>query len=569
MKKLDKFILKAFLGPFVLTFLVVVFILLMQYLLKYFDEIVGKGLGPMVYAEMLFYFAVSLTTLALPLAVLLSSLMTFGNLGEHFELTAIKSSGISLVRTMLPIFVFTLFLTAFAFYNNDRIVPKVNLKAYSLLYDIRQTKPSLSLEEGSFYNGIPNYSIKVNKKYPDEVSLKGLIIYDHSKGRGNTDVILADSGRMYMFGNDRYLMFELYNGINYSEPKAEQGGFSLNDKPAEFMRNEFSKTKLVFSMESFGMSQTPQDYFAENKIMKNVSQLTADIDSMENKIIEARYTIYSNVQNYNPYINKTRVMVPEQLKQQYRIVDSLNKVKLMQTYGMDSVNGGPNMSGMAYTRESLMSRKQVMDLEESGSEKAMNSIGGGSKEKKQFEPTLADTVYLEPLEAGNKHKQLEAYRSAVGQLRYIKNNYEVYGGRADELQRSIYQWQIEIHKKWAQAAACLVMFMIGAPLGAIIKKGGLGVPVIVSIAFFIVYYVLTMFGDKWAREGIVSPELGIWSANLLLLPFGLFFLRQARNDARLFESDFYSVIIAKFRTAIGEKVRRPDVLRRAFRWPRN
>jgi lipopolysaccharide export system permease protein len=569
MKKLDKFILKAFLGPFVLTFLVVVFILLMQTLLKYFDEIVGKGLEPWVYVELLFFFSVTMTTLALPLAVLLSSLMTFGNLGEHFELTAIKSSGISLVRTLLPIFVFTLFLTAFAFYNNDRIVPKVNLKAFSLLYDIRQTKPSMSLQEGSFYNGLPNFSIKVNKKYPDEVSLKGLIIYDHTNGRGNTDVTLADSGRMYTFGNEKYLMFELYNGVKYSEPKPEQAGFTPNGKPAEFMRNEFSKSRLVFSMESFGMSQTPQDYFAENKIMKNVSQLSADIDSMQNKIVEARYTIYSNVQNYNPYINKTRVVVPEGLKQQYKVVDSLNRAKLMQQYG-DSVSTGPASGGLQYSRGDLMTRSQVMTLEESGSEDAMNSVGGGANRLKKLEPSLADTSLLAPLEAGlNKPKELEAYRSAVGQLRYIKNNYEVYGGRADELQRSIYQWQIEIHKKIAQAVACLVMFLIGAPLGAIIKRGGLGVPVIVSIAFFIVYYVLTMFGDKWAREGIVSPELGIWSANLLLLPFGLFFLRQARNDARLFESDFYSVIIARFRGAIGEKVLRPDVLKRTFRWPRN
>lgn len=566
MKKLDKFIIKAFLGPFFLTFVVVVFILLMQYLLKYFDEIIGKGLGPLVYAELMFFFSVTMTPLALPLAVLLSSLMTFGNLGEHFELTAIKSAGISLVRTLLPIFVFTLLLSVLALYNNDRIVPKVNLKAYSLLYDIRQTKPSLQLQEGAFYNGLPNYSIKVNKKYPDDISLKEMIIYDHTRGKGNTDVILADSGRMYMFGNDKYMMLEMYNGISYSEPKPDEVNYGMSSKPAEFLRNEFSKSKLVFSMESFGMNSTPQEYFAGNKLMKNVSQLKADIDSMENKIVEARYSIYQNARSYNPYMEKSLIDIPAPLRKRYREVDSLQKAQILalEANSEDSASAlqAPS-SQMEYSAKDLLSKSQRLELEHSGNDYQVDYLDAKLNHRKAYNPELADTVLLAPIE---KHvsdvKNLkDVYRAAVGQVRYIKNNYEVYGGRADELKRSIYQWKIEIHKKWAQAAACLVMFLIGAPLGAIIKRGGLGVPVIVSIAFFIVFYVLTMFGEKWAREGIVSPELGIWSANLILLPFGLFFLRQARNDARLFESDFYNVVFSRIRSALGEKMFRPELFK--------
>lgn len=561
MKKLDKFVLKAFLGPFFLTFIVVVFILLMQYLLKYFDEIVGKGLGPLVYAEMLFYFAVSLTALALPLAVLLSSLMTFGNLGEHFELTAIKSSGISLVRTMLPIFMFTVVLAVLAFYNNDQLIPKVNLKAYSLLYDIRQTKPSMSLQEGSFYNGLPNYSIKVNEKFDDEVSLKGLIIYDHSLGKGNTDVIVADSGRMLSFGNDQYLMLEMFDGYRYSEPKPDLVG-AMNNKPGEFVRNGFSRSRIVFDMASFGMKPTPEEYFAENKIMKNIGQLRSDIDSMNNKIVEARYTIYQNAKNYNPFTNKARLDIPEQLEQRYKVVDSLNREKMRQRELSDSL--APPLTDFAYgAPDGGLPESQLVALERSGSEaeQALN--------RKEFSPVLADTSRLKAVEkkVSTPKALKDVYQSAVGQVRYIKNNYDVYGAKADDLRRAIYQWEIEIHKKWSQAVACLVMFLIGAPLGAIIKRGGLGIPVIVSIAFFIIYYVFTMFGEKWAREGIVSPELGIWSANLILLPFGLFFLRQARNDARLFESDFYSVMIAKFRGILGEKILKPGVLKQKLRWP--
>src|SRR5687767_7037045 len=223
MRKIDKLVLKAFIGPFIMTFLVVVFILLMQHMLKYFDDIIGKDLGWSVVGQLLFYFAIFMTPVAMPLAVLLSSLIAFGNLGEHFELTAIKSSGISLLRTLQPIFFFVLVLTGLAFYANNYLVPKAALEAYSLLYDIKQKKPALELREGSFYNGIDDISIKVDKKFPeDEAALKGVIVYDHRQNDGNKKVMVADSGRMYTVLNERYLKFELFNGYDYSEGLSEQ-----------------------------------------------------------------------------------------------------------------------------------------------------------------------------------------------------------------------------------------------------------------------------------------------------------------------------------------------------------
>ncbi|MCG8384751.1 MAG: LptF/LptG family permease, partial [Cytophagales bacterium] len=217
MKKLDKLILSSFLGPFFLTFLVVVFILLTQHMLKYFDDIVGKDLGWDVLAQLFFHFAVFMTPIAIPLAILLSSLMTFGNLGEHFELTAIKSAGISLLRALLPIFIFVLGLTVIAFYSNNYFVPKSALEAYSLLYDIKQKKPALDLKQGAFYNGIPDFSIKVNKKHKDGRTLEDIIIYDHRNQNGNKKVTLADSGAMYTILDDRFLKLELFNGHFYFE----------------------------------------------------------------------------------------------------------------------------------------------------------------------------------------------------------------------------------------------------------------------------------------------------------------------------------------------------------------
>src|SRR3954469_23064218 len=205
MRKIDKLVLSSFVGPFILTFLVVVFILLMQHMLKYFDDIIGKDLGWDVLGQLLFYFAIFMTPVAMPLAVLLSSLITFGNLGEHFELTAIKASGISLLRTLQPIFFFVLLLTGFAFYVNNNLVPKAALEAYSLLYDIKQKKPALDLKEGTFTSSSPDISIKVAKKYPDNKTIKGVIIYDHRGKTGNKEVIVADSGRMFSILNDQYL----------------------------------------------------------------------------------------------------------------------------------------------------------------------------------------------------------------------------------------------------------------------------------------------------------------------------------------------------------------------------
>jgi lipopolysaccharide export system permease protein len=570
MKKLDKLILKSFAGPFILTFVVVVFILLMQYMIKYFDEIVGKGLDATVYAELLFYFSIHVTTLALPLAVLLSSLMTFGNLGEHFELTAIKSAGISLTRVLMPLLFATMGITVLAFINNDQIVPRANLNAYSLLYDIRQTKPSLSLQEGSFYNGIPNYSIKVNKKFEDEESLKGLIIYNHTKGRGNTDVILADSGRMYMTHNDKYLMLEMYDGQSYTETVPERT-VTDNKGPADFMRNKFKKSRIVFSLESFNMVETKREYFASNRVMKDVNHLSHDVDSMQDKMVETKFTIFDQAANYNPFVNAAKVEVPAGIEQRYIELDSIAKAKELAKAALDTATIAPEAPSAAsggdkpITGTGLTNARDRQLLSREGSAKSLREVRDQARSRKVYTPSLADTAMLAKVEKKyTDTKQLEeVYKSALGQVRYVKNNYEVYASRAQELQRNIYMWEIEIHKKWAQAIACLVMFMIGAPLGAIIKRGGLGVPVIVSIAFFIIFYVFTMFGEKWAREGIISPEVGIWSANIILLPFGLLFLWQARNDARLFESDFYSVWISRFRSSLGEKIKKPRVLRQA------
>lgn len=569
MKKIDKLILRSFLGPFILTFLVVVFILLTQYMLKYFDEFVGKDLGIEVFAQLLSYFAINMTPVAFPLAVLLSSLMTFGNLGEHFELTAIKSSGISLTRALLPIFVFTGLLTVLAFFSNNYVVPRANLKAFSLLYDIRQKKPSLDLKEGAFYNGIPGFSIKVNKKYPDGETLGDLIIYNHTNGLGNTDVIIADSGRMYSILNDRYLVLEMFNGNHYT--LANSGGPSYSSRePDEFVRNNFFRTKKVFSLASFDLQRTDEQLFSTNRLMKNVKQLQRDVDSMRVDASDVMYSIYLNANQFFLYHKQDPIKIPEEFKPKYNVgpsseVSSYSNPTREVQNASDSVNSRRRAEARQKSESrnkgdrKLINKFQVRKTGPSKDSTGQLSDSSLVKERKlspeQYQDSIfarLDSIFSKPETKGR------ALSIAVGQARFIKNHLMVQTVKLNHLLREARVYDIEKHKKFTQAAACLVMFLIGAPLGAIIKKGGLGIPVIVSILFFIIYYVSSILGEKWGRENLIDPALGAWGSNLLLLPFGILFLKQARNDARLFEADFYKVIIDKIQQRFKLRKDKPE-----------
>ncbi|MDQ3393042.1 MAG: LptF/LptG family permease [Bacteroidota bacterium] len=634
MKKLDKLILRSFLGPFLLTFLVVVFILLTQHMLKYFDEFVGKDLGILVFAQLLSYFAINMTPIAFPLAVLLSSLMTFGNLGEHFELTAIKSSGISLTRALLPIFFFASILTVVAFYSNNFIVPKVNLKAYSLLYDIRQKKPSMDLKEGAFYNGIPGYSIKANKKFPDGITLKDLIIYDHTKGMGNTDVIIADSGKMFTIHNDRYLLLEMFEGNMYSQTTSSNNN-QYGSEPDEFIRNKFFKTKIVFSLVSFDLQRTDEQLFATNRLMKNVTQLNYDIDSMRTDASEIMHGIYMNANRFFQYHLQEPLEIPGHYKarpinhpiaiqafieadnpsnkERLKKIENKPKTKILsqkeiKADSVKSIASNTTTSSKNSTKIAKNAAQQKNIAKKENTLKPTPKPGYKNKDIAQRQSTGANKKSLERNElkvnnpdslkvgleqdttdfsdslkaeanivkvpnAGSLRLVADSVRAAsfarldsafnqpqnkakalslaVGQARHNKNSLMTQTVKLNHLLREARVYDIEKHKKYTQAAACVVMFLIGAPLGAIIKKGGLGVPVIVSIIFFIIFYVASILGEKWGREDIIDPALGAWGANLILLPFGFLFLRQARNDARLFEADFYKVYFSNLKKKLG------------------
>ena len=570
MKKLDKLILGSFLGPFVLTFLVVDFILLIVNMLKYFDEIFGKGLGFLIYAELIGYFVISISPMALPLAMLLSSLMAFGNLGEHFELTAIKGSGISLTRAMRPIGIFAVGITLLAFLSNNYLVPKVNLKTFSLLYDIRMKTPSLDIKEGVFYDGIPNFSIKINKKL-DEVRLQDILIYNHAEGQGNLNVTLADSGRMETFNNDRNMRLTLYSGQSYKESRSTRG---ISEAPVEFSRTTFEENVMVFDLSAFQLNRTPENQWSTNRAIKTIKEIRNGLDSLFLIVNDLKYQNFITAASTYPFFTKNRKLspAPEILTEKARF-DTLRKIRILKEQAaedsmdainrlgsVDSTEGDKPLdeplekgtvlietiqpdSGISLRKkiaaknlgfgDTLIASIATLDNGDTGQENPVLSRARTST-LTEVEHALLDSVFYKKGYISN------AYTLALNNSRNLKNSFNVKMSQVDGQVREYRRYEIAWYQKYSQAIACFVMFLIGAPLGAIIKKGGLGMPVLISILFFILFYMLTITGEKWAKEGVSDPFLGTIFSNLCLLPFGLFFLRQARKDARLFEADFYS-----------------------------
>ncbi len=580
MKKLDKLILRSFLGPFLITFFVVVFILLTQYMLKYFDDFVGKDLGANVFLELIAYFSINMTPIAFPLAVLLSSLMTFGNLGEHFELTAIKSAGISLIRAMQPLFVFVVLLSCAVYYSNNFVVPKANLDAYSLLYDIKQKKPSIDIKEGAFYGGIPGYSIKANTKYDDDKSLGDLIIYNHSKGKGNNEVILADSALMYTILNDKYLVMELFDGKSYSE---EENTSNTPDKPATFVRNEFAHNKVVFSLASFEMERTDKDLFSSNRLMKNERELRYDVDSMKRDILESKTNLYNytprffnvhlaNVEAVKPPSavkyeeikkQKDSVKISEEEKEEAEISENKNsqlgrEVNLTVETGTISAVDMPSQKS-AKLSTADQPRKKNPGLQKENKEvktsidKSKSIVNDRSKPKDFNEIDEYDSILIAKVDSAFKAMNRSGRVNLLDKPRFAKNRLKGENKRIESREFESNVYGIEANYKLSQAFACIVMFLIGAPLGAIIKKGGLGFPVLVSIIFFIISYVINTSGIKMGRQGEISNFMAVWASNIFLLPFGLFFLRQAKNDSRLFEPDNYLVLFGKIKRFFTRK----------------
>jgi lipopolysaccharide export system permease protein len=460
----------------------------MQFLWRYIDELVGKGLEIKVIAELLAYASASLVPMALPLAILLSSLMTFGNLGEYHELTALKASGISLQRIMFPLMVLVFIISIGAFFFANNVMPYTNLKMKSLIYDVRQQRPELHIQEGEFFNGIDNYSIRANKKNPVTNVMYDLKIYDHTQRRGNTSVTLADSGKMEMTTDKRNLLITLWNGKSYSEMESDRKK-GYNTYPQRL--DVFKEEKIIIAVSGYDLQRTDQTLFKNYYQMLNVSQLSHAMDSLNAEMAIKNDHFKHSLMNYHYFKVRER-----------------------------------NIPLLPFRQVSLTADSLPQAVQHKDTITSFDSLYAS------FDPTMKRRIVSTALSNAKSTKGF--IENTISNMKFE--------------QRNIRKHEIEWHKKFALAAACLIFLFVGAPLGAIIRKGGMGMPTVISTVLFILYYVFSLIGEKFARESILASYQGMWMSSFILVIVGIFLTYKATNDSSMLNLDTY---VSFIRTYLG------------------
>lgn len=481
-KRLDTFMIQRFLPLLLMTFFIVLFIVLMQFLFRMIDDLVGKGLSFDILAELFFYASLTMVPTALPLAVLLASLMVFGNLGEKLELTAMKAAGISLFRIMRPLMVLIVFIAVGAFFFQNYVLPVAQSKMWTLLFSVRQKSPEVEIPERSFYDEIPNMDLYIDHKNPETGMLYGMILYDLSRGQDNTRVILADSGK-FSFTEDKTRLFlhlysgEMFENLNDNTMGLGTGGYM------PFRRESFSDKQIYFSFDA-NFNRMDESGIRSQYVGQNITQLRHSIDSIGRKV-DSIGGIYARELVSAKYVGVAS----------HTIADS----------------AGHSYAKPVETREAVIAQVEEM------------------------EPINIDSVFARPSAAFTR----TYINQAISDAKRSMSEYEYRGLMLTEQAKLMRRHDIELQRKFTLSVAVLVFFFIGAPLGAIIKKGGLGTPLVISVFLFIIYYIIDNSGYNMARDGKVAVWQGMWLSTVVLLPLGVFFTRKAIDDSAVFNKDAY------------------------------
>jgi len=479
-KKVDSFLLKSFIGPLIFTFFIVLIILILQFLWMYVDELAGKGLDFKILSELLYHFALTFVPTALPLGILLASLMTFGNMGEFSELSALKSSGIPLLRIMLPLIILIGIIAIVSFFFSNNVLPYSTDKARTLLWDIRRKKPDINIQAGTFYNGVPDFSIKITKKDPITNRLDNLLIYDHRQRRGNYAVIVADSGYMRLTKDETGLIMTLYKGHGYTE--LEERNVSINARKYPSRIDNFEEQSITIPLTGFDLQRSEEGLFKSSAAMLNITQLNFTIDSLDRKYherLDIQFRDFANVKLYT--VRNQKISTSDKAEKP----DTLKK-------------------NLKFDTKTLLDSLTVMERR---------------------------TVLLKAIE--NLKESASVLLEKNDSQRYEK--------------KQIKRYEVEWNKKLTMSFACLVFFFIGAPLGAIIRKGGLGTPAVISIFFFVVYYVISISGQKMVEELVIGTFAGMWAASYILLPIGIFLTYKATTDSVILNIETYIVFFKKIK----------------------
>ncbi len=444
----------------------------MQFVWKWVDELVGKGLELNIMLKLMFYASISLCSMAFPLAVMLASLMTFGNMGERYEIVALKSTGISTRKMMTPLALLTVLISILSFVVSDQVVPHATMKLRMLLYDIQEQKPALNIEEGVFYNGFDNYSILVGEKMPDGETIKDILIYDHTRRQGNTSVTYAKSGKMQITSDKKYLLFTLNNGSFWDENSSMT---NRTGKRASFplMRASFEKQYKRFDMSDFSLNRVDAEFFQSHYSSMTSKQLGDMIDTIKMQIRDVENntanSFFNNLYFYNYFVRNN-----EQFNNQ--------------------------------------SKSQKLDL-------------------LQLQPSMRDNIL----------------RNAENSSRSFISSMKINHGDITFKTSYMCTFQIELQRKYRLAVACLLFFFIGAPLGSIIRKGGIAIPLVFTVLFFVIYFALSVIGEKIAKGGTTLVWLGTWLSSFILLPLCIFLTYHATMDTAVLSPDTYSKFLDKIK----------------------
>lgn len=477
-----------------MTFGICLFIILMQFLWRYIDDLVGKGLGILIVAEMMFYAALSLVPTALPLAILLASLMTFGNLGEQIELLAMKAAGVSLIRIMRPLIILVCFISAGAFFFQNNVTPVAQVKLYTLLFSMRQTSPELDIPEGVFYKEINGYNVYVKQKDKKTGILRNVMIYDHSRGFGNIRVILADSGKLKTSADKMFLVLTLFSGESFQNME-KQKKINANEN-VRYSRETFTTKDILIEFDA-NFNRIDDSYMQNQYIGKNLKELQASIDTMSTRL--------DSIRDINA-----------------KAVRSTSYLKIIpQPHPSDTIG-----EKQAIKRDSAIIRD-----------------------------------FQNLFKAKSPSNQAGLLASAITNVEGLKTTYYFNAATLSDDMYKMRRHLIELHKKFSLSFACLVFFFIGAPLGAIVRKGGFGMPIVISVVLFIFYYIIDNIGFKMARDGVWQTWEGIWLSSGILTPLGIFLTYKAVNDSVILNADTYiNAVKNLFGKRSGRNIQKKEVI---------
>ena len=484
MKKLDQFILKSFIGPFVAILLVVIFILMMQFLWLYIDELVGKGLSFKVILEFLGWGSITLIPLSLPLATLLASMMTLGTLGENNELLAIKAAGISLKRVLVPLICASAVISVGAFFISNDLIPVAYNKIFTLRDDIGRTKEEIKIPTGTFYDGIDGYVLRVDSRNDDTGMMYGVMVYNHTGKKGNTSLTLADSAMMKMTEDKKALTFTLFSGGNYEETNTRK----FRDTTLQLQKIDFQKQSLVIPLENYAFQKSEDTRFDDEVKSMNLKQLEHSQDSIGGLAGTTRQ-------------DQLKTLTRDRTIRFNSQLDTAKKTSIT--------------SGFDYA---AIEKEFDIDDEIKFRQQALNSVN----------------EYISTLTTFSR----ETY------------HYNFLLRRID----------VEILKKFALAIACFIFFFIGAPLGALIRKGGLGTPAIISVLFFVLYWVIDITGTKLANDGAVSAGMGVFISSYVLFPLGMFLTYKAINDSSILNMEKVGILVKKLKNAVLGRLRKTRIV---------